>query len=920
MSESRSDRVKKLFLQAQELDAEDRQKFLREAAGGDDALREEVETLLDVQPPGAGVLGKVWSENPDENAPRQVGPYKLLEKLGEGGMGEVWLVQQTEPVQRKVALKIIKRGMDTKKIVARFEAERQAMAMMDHPCVAKVFDAGVTSAGLPYFVMEYVQGVPITEHCDRHRLTMQQRLELFARVCEGVQHAHHKAVIHRDIKPSNVLVSYQDGRAMPKIIDFGVAKATAQPLTEKTLFTESGVLIGTPEYMSPEQADLTGQNIDTRTDVYSLGVMLYELLTGALPFESKELRESGYAGICKKIREVEPSKPSTRVATLDGHRSAVSAEQRHTDSGSLERQLRGDLDWITMRAIEKERSRRYDSPIALAEDIRRHIGSQPVHAGPPSNVYKLRKFVNRHRAGVAMASLVSAALIAGAIGTAMGLVRALRAERVAVEESATAKQVTSLLLDTFRSSNPFLESKPGVPVGELVTARQVLEQGSDRIRSALHDRPVVRAELLDTLGQVHMDLGLLAESADLLEEALEIRRSLLGGTHPDTGRTLVHIAELRANEVNAKEAERLAREALEILRAALGEEHLDVAESLRVLGLALIDQRRMDDAEVPIRQGLAIVEGQLGSNHEIVGAHLEGLASLLAYQNQWQEAIEVSERALEIYETKLGPEHPRIVPVLGRLGDIYSASGNFEEYNRLLYRQIEIWEATLGPEHPEMVQRMMALASIVKNQGEPEKAKEMMLEGLAKLERHFGDDHPSLGYPLYRVASFLRSLREYEDAETMARRSVEAYEKAGQVPYIVWFSLARTLMGQERYEEAEDNFRMALVTGEDQMGPDYPLISWVLLPYARLCVSQQRYGEAERMTERALGISKNAHGEEHREVAWAVELMGTILEAQGRTPEAETFMRRAIRIYDAIGWTDSVARVSADLESLLENG
>ena len=349
--------------------------------------------------------------------PERVGPYRILERLGEGGMGVVYLAEQTEPVRRKVALKIIKHGMDTKQVVARFEAERQALAMMDHPCVAKVFDAGSTEGGRPYFAMEYVQGVPITEHCDRQRLTTRERLVLFQQVCEGVQHAHQNAIIHRDLKPSNVLVSYRDGKATPKIIDFGVAKAIKHRLTEKTLYTEMGVLIGTPEYMSPEQAEMTGQNVDTRTDVYSLGVVLYELLVGALPFESKELRQAGFDEIRRKIREEEPSKPSARLSTLGGEHSTESAKRRRTDPSTLRRQLSGDLDWITMRALEKDRARRYGSPSELSDDIKRHLKHEPVLAGPPSTVYRIRKFVRRHRAGVAFSSVAVVLLL----GVAMAI-------------------------------------------------------------------------------------------------------------------------------------------------------------------------------------------------------------------------------------------------------------------------------------------------------------------------------------------------------------------------------------------------------------------------------------------------------------------------------------------------------------------
>jgi len=345
--------------------------------------------------------------------PQQIGNYRLVQKIGEGGMGEVWEADQTEPIRRRVALKIIKRGMETERIVARFEAERQALALLNHTYVAKVFDAGTTPRGRPYFAMEYVDGIPISDFCDRHRLTTEERLELFVQVCEGVQHAHQNGIIHRDIKPSNVLVLTQDDKRVPKIIDFGVAKATAQRLTERTLYTELGQLIGTPDYMSPEQAEMTPEGVDARTDVYSLGVLLYELLVGALPFDPKELRRAGFDELRRKIREDEPSRPSTRLGTL-GRDSTESARRRRTDLPALKRRLRDDLDWITMKALEKDRTRRYGSPRELAADVRRHLNHEPVLAGRPSTIYRMARVLSRRRLlALAGAIVVLLAVLAG---------------------------------------------------------------------------------------------------------------------------------------------------------------------------------------------------------------------------------------------------------------------------------------------------------------------------------------------------------------------------------------------------------------------------------------------------------------------------------------------------------------------------
>jgi eukaryotic-like serine/threonine-protein kinase len=328
--------------------------------------------------------------SPGGAAAGQIGPYRILQLLGEGGMGEVWLAEQKKPIHRTVALKLIKAGMDTKAVVARFESERQALALMDHPSIARVFDAGSTTEGRPYFVMEYVPGMPITEYCDKHRLTFKERLELFIQVCEGVQHAHQKAIIHRDLKPSNILVVEKNNKAVPKIIDFGLAKATAQRLTDKTLFTELGVMMGTPEYMSPEQADQREQNIDTRTDVYSLGVILYQLLVGVLPFEAKALRAAGLEAILRVIREEQPPKPSAKIRSL-GPASAASAEKRREEPQSFARRLQGELDWITMKALEKDRTRRYGSPAEIGADIARYLANEPVLAYPPSAGYRANK-------------------------------------------------------------------------------------------------------------------------------------------------------------------------------------------------------------------------------------------------------------------------------------------------------------------------------------------------------------------------------------------------------------------------------------------------------------------------------------------------------------------------------------------------
>ena len=356
-----------------------------------------------------------------------IGPYKLLQQIGEGGMGVVFMAEQTEPIQRTVALKIIKPGMDTRQVIARFEAERQAVAMMDHPNIAKVLDAGTTDSGRPYFVMELVKGVPITKYCDEKHLPLRARLELFMQVCQAVQHAHQKGIIHRDIKPNNVLVAEYDNHAVPKVIDFGVAKATAQRLTERTMFTEFGQVLGTMEYMSPEQSKFNQLDIDTRSDIYSLGVLLYELLAGSTPFEGKRLHEAAFDEMLRIIREEEPPKPSTRLSSIDTLPSV--AANRHTEPARLSKDVRGELDWIVMKALEKDRNRRYETASGFAADIERHLHDEPVEAGPPSAAYRFRKFAKRNKAALLTTTAMAAALVLGTLISTWQAVRATRPKR-----------------------------------------------------------------------------------------------------------------------------------------------------------------------------------------------------------------------------------------------------------------------------------------------------------------------------------------------------------------------------------------------------------------------------------------------------------------------------------------------------------
>jgi serine/threonine protein kinase len=433
--------AKSIFLAALELPSPSEwPAFLEARCGGDTELRRRVEALLEAHAQTSGAFDRFTPRDqetaehpfPIEGPGQSIGPYRLLEPIGEGGMGAVYMAEQLQPIRRKVALKIIKPGMDTKQVIARFEAERQALALMDHPSIARVIDAGATESGRPYFVMELVKGIPITEYCDHEKLSIADRLELFVLVCQAVQHAHQKGIIHRDLKPSNVMVTLHDGVPVPKVIDFGIAKAMGQSLTEKTLYTGFAQLVGTPLYMSPEQAEMSGLDVDTRSDIYSLGVLLYELLTGTTPFDRETLRKAAFDEVRRIIREEEPAIPSARLSTLGESLSTVSA-RRKAEPRQLSRAVRGELDWIVMKALEKDRTRRYETANDFADDVLRHLNNQPVEACPPSRLYHLRKFVRRNRSRIAAVGLIGV----------LGLALAVAVGRQAVERAARRAETTS---------------------------------------------------------------------------------------------------------------------------------------------------------------------------------------------------------------------------------------------------------------------------------------------------------------------------------------------------------------------------------------------------------------------------------------------------------------------------------------------
>jgi non-specific serine/threonine protein kinase/serine/threonine-protein kinase len=827
---------------------------------------------------------------PESEMARTIGPYRLRERIGEGGMGEVFLAEQEKPIRRRVALKLLKAGMDTKQVIARFESERQALALMDHVCIAKVFDAGSTPEGRPYFAMEYVKGVSITSYCDRHRLSTRARLELFMQVCEGVQHAHQKGIIHRDIKASNVLVTIQENKPVPKIIDFGVAKATEQRLTERTVYTQLGVLIGTPEYMSPEQAELTGLEIDTRTDVYSLGVLLYELLTGVLPFDPEDLRTAGFDDLRRRIREEDPSRPSTRVTALDEKRTTHVSATHRVGLPALRRQLTGDLDWITMKALEKDRTRRYGSPNELAADIARHLRHEPVEAGPPSTSYRLGKFVRRHKVGVAASSLVLIALLVGLAGTAFGLFKAQRAEGQARQEAATAERAIELLVGLFEVSDPS-EAR-----GNAITAREILDKAAERLGGELGEQPVVRAALMSAVGRVYQNLGLNAAAKPLFEGALATRRRHLGDDHPDTLASITDMATHYLYAGKLDQAEPFCREALERTRRVLGDDHPETLNALDNMGSILQERGELAEAEAYYREALEGRRLVLGSDHEETLVSLNNMGLVLQNLGRLDEAETHFRAALEGHRRVLGDDHPETLTTLSNLGFVHQDMGDLEEAERYARAALEGQRRVLGDDHSQTLVSISNLGTLLETQGRLDEAERFSREALEGLRRTLGNDHFSTLIAINNLGFLLKTQGKLEEAGTFFREAMEGFrrELGGEHRQTLnaMANLGDLHTDLGRYDEAEERLAAAAEAAPRALGREQVTTGLIIRKYGRCLTALKRYREAENALLEAHAILTEVVGPEHIQTERVVRNLGELYDAWGRPDQADSWLAK----------------------------
>jgi eukaryotic-like serine/threonine-protein kinase len=802
-----------VFAEAVQLPTEKRIAFLDQACAEDKDLRQRIEALLRSndragdfleRPPSGSINEGRAQVAAGEQPGDRVGRYKLLQQIGEGGCGVVFMAEQEEPIQRRVALKVIKPGMDTRSVIARFEAERQALALMDHPNIAHVLDAGATETGRPYFVMELVKGIKITDYCEQKSLTTRERLVLFVKVCEAVQHAHQKGIIHRDIKPSNILVATEaDGTPLPKVIDFGIAKATTdQRLTDKTLFTAFEMLIGTPDYMSPEQAVLTSVDVDTRTDIYSLGVLLYELLTRTTPFDSRNLLKVGLDEVRRVITTEEPVRPSTRLKRLQAGEPTRISQRQQTDSARLISDVRGDLDWIVMKALEKDRARRYATAHGMALDVERYLSREAILARPPSKVYKLQKTVQRNKLLFASASVIALLIVVSLIVVSASLAKERRSRRDAEAASAKSGQITRFLEDMLQGV------EPAAALGQDTRMlRGILDRTAERIGKEMTNQPAIEAELRSLIGRLHFEIGNYEGAEKMHRAALAFYREKFGPKSRETAAGLNDLGLVLSKQSNLPEAGRAHQEALGIRRALFGNEHEDVATSLNNLATVYRQQRKLDEAERLIREALAIRQRLFGNEHLEVADSLHSLSLVLGDQRKGAESEATAREVLTMRRRLLGNEHPLVAVALLDVASALGSVGKLNEAELLQEEAFTMQRKLLGDEHPDVSTSLSALGEIMRKQGNLKEARMVSSAAITIQRKMFGENSPEVLKSLRNLASTFEDQRKPEEAESIYREVLAGWRKRGEGESVQGLyaleSVARVLMKQRKSGEAE---------------------------------------------------------------------------------------------------------------------
>ncbi len=850
---------------------------------------------------------------PVEDAAPSIGPYRLQQCLGEGGFGEVFLAEQLEPVHRYVALKILKAGMDTRQVIARFEAERQTLAMMDHPGIAKIHDAGETEQGRPYFVMEYVAGEPITKYCDARHLTAKQRLQLFIAVCQALQHAHQKGIIHRDIKPSNILVIEQGGHAVPKIIDFGIAKAIGEEeLGDRSYFTVEGQFIGTPTYMSPEQA--AGElDIDTRADVYALGVLLYELLSSKTPFDMRELSKRGLAEIRRIICEEDPPKPSAKIGTILGGEKTLTAARRNTTAQTLVKTIRGDLDWIVMKALEKDRARRYETANAFAQDVQCYLKNEPVSAAAPSMTYKLAKFVRRNSGAVAAAAAMLFLLVAGVVVSTWQAVRATSAEAAsrAKEIEATESEADTLAFSNFLVDHVFATARPLGYDGGLgidVTVAQALRKAEKEIPMVFQERPRAEAITREAIGVTWRDLGDYNAAIPHLKSAFEYWQNHLGPDSDTTETTQSRLTTCYRKAGRIEEALSLSRDLLKRRTTRLGDRHAKTLRAKHDLANALQDAGRYQEAKPMMEDTLVAQRQVLSPNNHMLETTLNNLANLYLSLDQPDKARPLYEEALEISREIHGNEHPGTLVNLGNLANCFLDQDQHKKALELFERVFESQSKVLGLSHPRTLTTWHNLSLARKDAGDVETALKDLNQIIKHREDYAGPQHPDTLISINSVINIIQARGDLEKALEMRKELVERgrIHLGENHPHTIAFSvgLVDTLTKTNQFKQAVKLGIDVVALCREHLLPSNPQTTRAIDNLAKAYLGFGDAKSALPLIEELVTIEERTHGPRSRQVGKAKFRLGAVLREAGYLEKAITVLQESFEIVrDALGET-----------------
>jgi len=921
MDKERWKKIEALFHAALERPEDERLEYVRAACDGDVAMYDEVVSLIDSDSRDLSLLdGRAVDALADDAAAeaaaglegQRVGPYRIVERIGAGGMGSVYLAERADgQFEQRVALKVIKRGMDTDEILARFRAERQILAQLQHPNIARLIDGGVTEDGRPYFTMEYVDGEPIDRYCDDKSLTVDERLELFETVCKVVQYAQHNLVVHRDLKPSNIIVT-KDGEV--KLLDFGIAKVVGEEADLRAGtpigLTRTGARIMTPGYASPEQ--VRGEPVTTATDVYSLGVVLFELLTGHRPYLAAAPGE-----LERAIVETPPQRPSTVVTTtserVDSERRAVVsttpemvAASRGTVPDQLRRRLSGDLDNICLMALRKEPDRRYASADLLLQDIERHRAGRPVAARKDTYGYRAQKFVRRNRTAVVSLGIVALAIVAL---TAFYTSRLARERDRARVEAAKAAEVSEFMQSLFEVADP------GESRGQSVTARELLDAGADRVEKELAGQPEVQATMMSVIAKVYHTLGLYERALALHERSLEILRDLHGEEHRSIALTLNWIGDVQRDMGNYQKARTSLEQSLEMLRRTTHPDDPEIGNVLNSLAWVLDDLGDYDRAERLFREAIDLFTRTVGETYPTASVAMNNLALVLHEQGTHEEAERLFRRALAIQREVFGDVHPEVATTLYNLGQLLRDMGDFDAAEKVQREGLEMDRALYGDEHPELAYSLNSLSILLRRLGKFDEAEELAVEALEMRRRLIGDEHPDYAYSLSALGLVLAEKREFERAEQLYNESLAIHRKVnGERHPAVGHrlnNLGRLYFDWGRYPESERFHREALAILEEGRGGDIPAVAGSLMWLGRPVAAQGRLEEAIALERRALEIALKKRGKESPIYISGVGELGSVLTMSAQFEEAEQLTRESLALARALYGDDDLRTASA---------